>query len=370
MSNQRQVYRKVGSVLRHKLEQARGHVQTLAMMVTGIVEGKQAQLSKMSTEVPHWAKDKSIERRFRRWVTNERITQEAYFDPFAKAVVQHLSEQTLLVALDSSAVGRGCQVLMAGVIYQKRLLPLTWTVYRGEKGHAPATTHVAVMEALKTLIPEDADVIVVGDGEYDAVELLKWIQEETSWDFVMRTARDTCVRSEGEEVQLQTWGLSRGQVLELTDVLFTRQGFGPVNVVGWWGREYSEPVYLVTSLEVAEEACHWYGRRYRIETLFSDQKSRGFHIDKSHLSHPERLARLLIATCLTYLWMIYLGVDVIQRRCTDRIDRADRRDKSLFRLGLDWLAYLLKHDLHFSVRFCVPLWSRVTSSQLVTESVR
>ncbi len=295
---------------------------------------------------------------------------EGYYLPFARQIVRHLAERTLWVALDSSPVARGCQVLRVGVIYQKRLLPWVWTVYRGNKGHAEASTHIAVLEALQALIPEGTDVIVVGDGEYDAVELLKWLRQETSWDFVMRTARDTYVLTGGEEVQLQRWGLQPNEILQLSEVRFTRQAWGLVNVVGWWGRDYEEPVYLVTTLELAEEACHWYRRRYRIETLFSDQKSRGFHIHQSHLAHPERIARLLVATGLAYLWMIYLGVNVIQRRCTDRIDRADRRDKSLFRLGRDWLDYLLKRGLHFPVQFFVPLWSKVIPKSLVLESVR
>jgi hypothetical protein len=29
---------------------------------------------------------------------------------------------------------------------------------------------------------------------------------------------------------------------------------------------------------------------------------------KSHLSQPARVARLLIASCLAYLWIVYLGV--------------------------------------------------------------
>ena len=114
---------------------------------------------------------------------------------------------------------------------------------------------------------------------------------------------------------------------------------------------------FVNQKQLAEEACHWYKRRYRIETLFSDKKSRGFHIDKSHLSQPARLARLLVASSLAYIWMIYLGLSVIQEGCTDLIDRVDRTDKSLFRLGLDWLDYLLKWEKPFSVQFFVPPYS-------------
>jgi hypothetical protein len=48
------------------------------------------------------------------------------------------------------------------------------------------------------------------------------------------------------------------------------------------------------------EAWEAYGQRYDLETFFSDQKSRGFHLHKSHLDDPARLARLMIAACLAY----------------------------------------------------------------------
>jgi len=51
-------------------------------------------------------------------------------------------------------------------------------------------------------------------------------------------------------------------------------------------------------MEAAEEAWRYYQKRFRIETFFSDQQSRGFHIHKSHISDPQRLSRLLIAACL------------------------------------------------------------------------
>jgi Transposase DDE domain len=74
-----------------------------------------------------------------------------------------------------------------------------------------------------------------------------------------------------------------------------------------WAKGYQEPLYLVSHLATAEEACRWYQKRFRIETFFSDQKSRGFHIHKSHISDPQRLSRLFIAACLAYIWIVYLG---------------------------------------------------------------
>jgi hypothetical protein len=366
MSNQRRVYTKVLKTLKQLMPtQKQGHVVTLAMMIASIVVGKKAQLAPMSTQVPHPTKDKSIEKRMRRWVKHEGVEMQAYFMPFAQELLVGLADSTLVLAMDGSTVGRGCMVLMVGVIYHKRALPLAWVVYTGKKGHAPAETHIAVLEAVLPLIPETADVILLGDGEYDSVEMLDWLDAQSDWNVVARTASDTHVYSDEEWVLLSELGIQPGGLISLPDVLFTRQELGPLHVIAWWDSHYEAPLYLVTNLELAEEACHWYKRRYRIETLFSDKKSRGFHIDKSHLADPARLARLLIATSLAYIWMIYLGLSVIQAGCTDLIDRADRIDKSLFRLGLDWLHHLLKWDRPFSVQFLIPSHLQLVSLENV-----
>jgi hypothetical protein len=42
-----------------------------------------------------------------------------------------------------------------------------------------------------------------------------------------------------------------------------------------------------------------YRKRFNIETLFSDLKSRGFNAHKSGLRDPERVSRLLIAVAPT-----------------------------------------------------------------------
>ena len=60
---------------------------------------------------------------------------------------------------------------------------------------------------------------------------------------------------------------------------------------------------------------------------------------------------MLIAACLAYIWMIMQGVRVIAEGKLSLIDHTDRRDKSLFRLGLDWLKYALKQRLDFQPLF-------------------
>jgi hypothetical protein len=88
----------------------------------------------------------------------------------------------------------------------------------------------------------------------------------------------------------------------------TAESYRPVSILAIWDSAYADPLYLGTNMQELAAAVALYRKWAHIETFFSDQKSRGFYIHKSHLSHPTRLARLLIAACLAYVWLIYLGV--------------------------------------------------------------
>jgi hypothetical protein len=150
-------------------------------------------------------------------------------------------------------------------------------------------------------------------------------------------------------------------------VRFTQTAYGPVQVIGWWDSAYDEPLYLVTNLTNCDEACWAYQKRMHIETFFSDQKSRGFHLHLSHLSDPTRLSRLLIAACLAYLWIIYLGTLAAQPHWRRLLHRADRCDLSLFQLGLRLLDFWLEDDAPLRVAF---LPQPVRTQAIILKNVR
>jgi hypothetical protein len=110
----------------------------------------------------------------------------------------------------------------------------------------------------------------------------------------------------------------------------TRNAYGPVLLLCCWAKGYQEPLYFVSNMASAEEACRYDQKRFRIETLFSAQKSRGFHMQKSHISDPQRLARLLIAACLAYIWIVYLGAVCEREGWRSIRHRRKRCDLSLF----------------------------------------
>jgi hypothetical protein len=322
------------------------HLDTLAGMVSGIVLSKSCQLPKIASKVPGAVHPDSRTKQMSRWVQNEGVTVDLYFLPFIEPLLTSLAAiRPLVFIMDGSAVARGCVTLMVSLVYAGRALPIAWLVITGAKGHFPAETHVRLLREVKARVPKTATVSFLGDGEFDSPEL----QAEAhgyGWDYVCRTAKNIQISADGETwSSLEDLAVARGTRAFRKGILFTKDAYGPVMVVAWWGAKYTDPIYLVSNLTSVQAACDWYRKRAHIETFFSDQKSRGFQLDKSHLSDPERVTRLMLAACLAYLWVIYLGTVAQQEGWQAVIHRRARCDLSLFQLGLRLLDYFLDHDL-------------------------
>ena len=307
------------------------HLTTLAALISGIVGSKSTQLPHIATKVPDGAKPESRVKRFARWLDNERILEEGYFLPYADIVLHALALQTFVLVMDGSVAGRGCNALMIHVVYQGRALPLAWRVRQGPKGHFPEDLHIALVERISELIPEGTQVVLLGDGEFDGTGLPQTV-EDAGWSSVCRTGTHLTAWGDGETFRLDTLGacLRPGRLIEVKNVHITREAYGPIMVLCCWAKGYHEPLYLVSNMATAEEACRLYEKRFRIETFFSDQKSRGFHIHKSHISDAQRLSRLLIAACLAYIWVVYLGSVCETEQWRPIIHRRKRCDVSLF----------------------------------------
>ena len=332
------------------------HVITLAALISGIVGSKSTQLPHVAAHVPNGTKPESRVKRFARWVDNVHILEELYFLPYAEVLLQHLALQTVVLVMDGSGVGRGCTALMIHAVYKGRALPLAWRVRQGPKGHFPEDLHIAVVELISEVIPEGAKVVFLGDGEFDGTALQATLNK-VGWAYACRTALSTVAIWEGVTFRLDTLGACSkpGTLIALKQVQFTRDAYGPVMVLSCWAKGYHEPLYLVSNMDAAEEACRYYQKRFRIETFFADQKSRGFHIHKSHIADPQRLSRLLIAACLAYIWIIYLGSICEGEGWRASIHRMKRCDLSLFQLGMRLLEHFLNEELSLPVQFYVTI---------------
>jgi len=330
------------------------HLLTLTALICGIVGSHKTQLPAIASKVPGKAKRQSRITRYERFLKNKVITIKEYYLPYVEALLASLPEGPLLLVIDGSQVGRNCMALVISILYQKRALPLCWLIVKSKKGHLLESLHCELLAKAQKLLGPDRAVTLLGDGEFDGTDLLEKVRSG-GWEYVCRTAKNVCLYEDDQPFGFADLYVQEGEHVEISGVEFTLARYGPVTVIAVWESGYLEPLYLVTNLELGEEALLYYRRRYGIETFFSDQKSRGFHLAHSHLSDPERLTRLMIASCLGYIWMVCLGVRVKQNGRLSDIHRSNRCDLSLFQIGLIWLEHCLTEGLHIWAGFRLPV---------------
>ena len=177
----------------------------------------------------------------------------------------------------------------------------------------------------------------------------------TTWDYVCRTARNILIYTDQRVFTVGDLPRSRGEAISIADRRMTAKQYGPLLLLGVWDATQQEPIYLITSLADADDALERYRLRFRPECMFANHKSRGFRIEQSHLAHPARPARLLIATSLAYVWIHAAAVFAHTHGWVEQLHRTDRGDLGLFQIGLRAIQYALHEGLRVPVSCLLPI---------------
>jgi hypothetical protein len=322
------------------------HRMTLAMLVTGLFRGRNGRLAQIAEKVLYRHKKPSLVTRFQRFVKSSWVDVEAYYAPFADEILQAVEPEPIVLMVDSTKMGGRCICLMVSVYYKKRALPLAWVCFKGKKGHSSQAIQIELMKQIKTLLPDDAFVVLVGDGEFDGSDLLNWFKVETDWEFVCRTSPTTLVYYQDKWMSLTNivaeLGLAPGETAFLSQLSFVQSNpVEKLNIFIAWHQKNQEHIFFVTNCATEADAKHWYDKRFTIETCFADFKSRGLYLHLTRIRTPARLARLILAAAFTYYLVILLGIESIFSGIFRQLVRTDAFYHSLSQLGFIFLDHIL-----------------------------
>lgn len=328
------------------------HRLTLAMLITGLLRGRDGRLAKIAEKVVYRYKKPSLVTRFERFVKSSWVNVEAYYAPFAQEILHAVEPGPIVLMIDSTKLGGRCICLMVSVYYKKRALPLAWLCFKGKKGHSCQTTQIELLKQVKNLLSDDTPVVLVGDGEFDGADLLSWFKAETDWQFVCRTSPTTLVYYQDKWVSLTEvvaeLGLVPGETAFLTQVAFVRSNpVEKLNIFIAWHQEDQAHIFFVCNCATEAEAQHWYDKRFTIETCFADLKSRGLSLHLTRIHTPGRLARLVLAAAFAYYLIILLGIESIFSGIFRQLVRTDAFYHSLSQLGFIFLDHILNEGDYF-----------------------
>jgi hypothetical protein len=360
-----QLYHNWIAKLRHlRAGENKARLRTIAWMMVGMMMSRSVHLSYMAQKIASVSQQTSIVKRMSRLLQNGAWRVRDWYSPLARELLSEVvaSGQVVRLIIDGTRVGGGHRLLMVAVAYRRRSLPLAWTWLKGTRGHSLATTQCALFAYLRTLLPAGAKVLVVGDSEFGSVELMRTL-DQWGWDYVLRQKGRTRLSPQESALWQRADALVQqpGQSAWLVDVHFTQRFAFPVNLLAYWQPGQEHPWLLTTNLATLQQTLAAYRRRMWIEEMFADFKRHGFDLESTHLRHFARLSRLTLLVALLYLCCVAFGTSIIKRGLRYLVDRTDRRDLSVFRIGHDMIERLLTNGKPLSIGL-LPYFEKVYGS--------
>ena len=273
-----------------------------------------------STEAYQARKKSSLLQQAKRWLGNKWTDWQTFYLPFVRHFLQGLAAKGEIVfVMDGSQTGSANTTLMLSVLCKGFAVPVVWVVKKGEKGHFPEEMHTDLLKMVAQICPPGCRIVLLGDGEFDGQALQQWCVGNL-WSFVVRTSSDRLIDFDGEVARFDSIQTTRS-------ICFIPGALPLANAVYWREKGHPKPLFLLTNLELGYEACHYYKRRFKIETLFKHLKSAGFYLHKTRLKCPKKLANLIIVVAFSFVFSFCMGLLIKEKEPSQNLELIVRKDR-------------------------------------------
>lgn len=312
--------------------------ENLAVFSRGVVRSQSSQIRKIAGV--SGGKPESQRRRLQRFL-KQAHDLKAFFGHWTRTVVQKLKLKELVVVVDETKLKAKLGVMVVGLVYQGRAIPLAWRVYpaNSAEGYPPegqARMIIRLLKHIRAGLAPGMSVRVLADRGIGTSPLLMRGVMAMGWKFLFRvTKQSKILLPEGEAVCFYAQVTQVGETYSASGLVFKQRGHIPAHVRVIWRAGGQEPWALVTN----DPALNgWeYAERMWIEEAFRDLKSHGWDVEQAALGSAERLSRLWIILVVAYTWMLLWGAALETAGLTSplkrRKDGSRVRQWSLFREG-------------------------------------
>lgn len=227
-------------------------------------------------------------------------------------------------------------ILMLSVAFLGISIPLFWAVLNLEGSSCPADRISILKRVLQRFGAEKVEALLA-DREFIGEEWIDFLIEEKI-PFIIRIKQNSIVKIESGDalpVKQLCKHLGRRKIINT-----------PVNL---WGyslyvsiqkrRCAKEPMIIISNF-LFENPLKKYRRRWEIETLFGCLKSRGFRMEDTHITDPDKVEKLIFVLAIAFCWAYKMGV-IRAKEKPIPIKKHGRKTRSFFREGLNFIRQVI-----------------------------
>jgi hypothetical protein len=292
-------------VLAQQLDWHGARVSFLAHFIIALFQVKTVNLAELATAFNGRVKPESNYKRLQRFLRGFELN----FEPLARLVVSlmPLDGGRWYLTLDRTNWRFGhheINILMLGIAYRGVAVPVMWPLL-SKAGNSNTAERIALIERFVSVFGREPIAALLADREFVGRAWFEYLQRQ-GIAFRIRIKHNTLVPNRWNKlfpVRMLLGPLKPGEQRVLAG---RRPVWGCFLHIVALGLDDGQLLILVTT-DRPEQAVSDYARRWEIETLFGCLKSRGFRFEDTHLTHPERISKLIALLALAFVWAYRVG---------------------------------------------------------------
>jgi Transposase DDE domain len=335
----RPVITALADLLRRHVDLGKSRLETMALLTVGMIGARTVNLVHVADERGSGTVDPaSTYRRLQRFFQHVRLPGD-WAAPMIARLAGGADKRTLVMDRTNWKIGAAhVNILVLAIRTRHSQVPLMWVVL-DRAGNSDSEDRIVLMERYCAIFGQDSIAMLLADREFVGEDWLNYLAKNDI-PFTIRLAHNRlATRADGCRVRLASQITRHKKGRHCTATLD-----GMDHPLHFAALKPKDAEWVITATNrTGHNALATYAKRWAIESLFGNTKTRGLNFEDTRLTDPAKLHLLTALIALAVAWSVRaartcLGRDAPPRKAHGYLAR------SYFRTGFTFLRNRLRSD--------------------------
>jgi Transposase DDE domain len=296
----RPVIAALAEVLRRHVDLSKSRLETMALLTVGMIGARTVNLVHVAGERGSDAVDPaSTYRRLQRFFQHVRLPED-WAAPVLAGLAGGAARRVLVMDRTNWKIGETeVNLLVLAVRTRHSQVPLMWTVL-GRAGNSAGAERIGLMQRYCAAFGRDSIAMLLADREFAGEDWFNWL-DGNDIPFTIRLAHNRRItRADGRRVKLATQITHHKRGRHATATLE-----GMARPLHFAALKPKDGDWVITATNrTGHDALATYRKRWAIESLFGNTKTRGLNFEDTRLTDPAKLHLLTALVALAVAWSV------------------------------------------------------------------
>lgn len=318
------------NILAHFFDWHKARLDCLGQIIQALFAVRTVNLTQIAAAFKSEAKEDSSYRRVRRFFTDFTIDMSLIVSLIFRLFPLR-NKITLVLDRTNWKWGETpINILMLSIAYRGIGIPFFWATLNLE-GNSCADERIDLLKRAIDRIGVGKIGVLLADREFIGVDWFGYLVDQAI-PFVIRIRKNSIVTTdEGDKVPV---GHLRRRFRRKRIVNHAVQMWGFDLYISIEKRRGAKEQLVVVSNTKLPDPLGAYRRRWEIETMFGCLKTRGFRMEDTHVTDPDKIEKMMFVLAIAFCWAYRVG-DIQDKLKPIEIKAHGRKSRSLFREGLN-----------------------------------